>query len=94
MYGLIGRMRAVAGKRGELVEILNAHAVQMPGCRSYVVALDLDDADLIWVTEVWDSATAHKDSLDMPEVKQTIAKARPLIAGFDSHTETKPVSVL
>jgi quinol monooxygenase YgiN len=53
MYGLIGRIRAVSGKRADLAAILIQEDGSMPGCLSYIVAEDPADADLLWVTEVW-----------------------------------------
>lgn len=91
MYGLIGKMRARPGERDVLVEILLESTEAMPGCLSYVVAKDPADADAIWITEVWDNAASHKASLSLPAVQAAIAKARPMIAGFDSHVETEPV---
>ena len=63
----------------------------MPGCLSYVVARDPADADAIWITEVWDSRDSHRASLQLPQVRAAIARARPLIAGFESGVETVPV---
>jgi quinol monooxygenase YgiN len=91
MYGLIGKMRAVAGQRDALVAILLDGVSGMPGCLSYVVAQDPSDADAIWVTEVWDSQASHKASLSLPSVKDAISRGRPLIAGFGQHIETVPV---
>ena len=91
MYGLIGRMRAVPGQRAALAAILLEGTSAMPGCLSYVIAEDPADADALWVTEVWDSAASHQGSLALPAVKDAIARGRPLIAGFDSHTETRPL---
>ncbi|MEI2457237.1 putative quinol monooxygenase [Lysobacter firmicutimachus] len=91
MYGLIGKMTAVAGQRDALTAILLDGIEAMPGCLSYVVARDPKDADAIWITEVWDSADSHRASLALPQVQAAIARARPLIAGFDSHVETEPV---
>ncbi len=91
MYGLIGRIRAVAGQRDALVAILLDGVSGMPGCLSYVVAQDTGDADAIWVTEVWDSQDSHKASLSLPSVKDAISRGKPLIAGFDQHIETAPV---
>lgn len=56
-----------------------------------MVAQDPADADAIWITEVWDSEASHKASLSLPSVKDAISKGRPLIAGFDTQTETVPV---
>ena len=92
MHGLIGRMRAVPGRRDELLAILLEGTAEMPGCLSYIVALDPADADAVWITEVWDSRESHAASLRLPAVRAAIARARPLIAGFDSGTETVPVS--
>jgi quinol monooxygenase YgiN len=89
MYGLIGRIRAVAGKRDELAAILAPGEGGMPGCLSYIVAEDPADSDALWVTEVWTDQAAHRASLQLDSVKAAIAKGRPLIAGFDSHVETK-----
>jgi quinol monooxygenase YgiN len=55
---------------------------EMPGCRSYVVALDSVEPDTLWMTEVWDDQASHEASLTVPSVQQVIARARPLIAGF------------
>ena len=53
MYGLIGKMKAVAGKRDELAQILLTGIGEMPGNLSYMVANDPKDADALWITEVW-----------------------------------------
>jgi quinol monooxygenase YgiN len=88
MYGLIGKMTAVAGQRDALASMLLESTQAMPGCLSYIVATDPADADALWITEVWDSATSHQASLSLQAVKTTIAKARPLIAA--SATEWTP----
>jgi len=91
MYGLIGKMRAVPGRRDELVASLLDGTGAMPGCLSYVVARDPADDDAVWVTEVWESQAHHAASLELPAVRDAIARGRPLIAGFDSHVVTTPV---
>ena len=45
MYGLVGRIKATAGKRAELAAILLEGTGEMPGCLSYIVAEDMADAD-------------------------------------------------
>jgi quinol monooxygenase YgiN len=91
MYGMLGRMKAVPGKRDQLLALLLDSSAGMPGCLSYIVAKDLKDPDALWVTEAWDSKEHHDASLKLPQVQAAIAKARPLIAGFDSRAETEPV---
>lgn len=91
MYGLIGKIMAVPGKREELIGILLEGTGGMPGCRSYIIARDPKDADALWVTEAWDDAASHKASLSLPAVQSAIGKGRALIAGFGERFETEPV---
>ncbi len=91
MYGLIGKIDAVAGQREALAAILLEGTGSMPGCLSYIVATDPADQDALWVTEVWDSPASHRASLALPAVKAAIAKGRPLIAGFGQRVETAPI---
>ena len=91
MYGLIGKMTAVAGQRDALASMLLESTQAMPGCLSYIVATDPADVDALWITEVWDNAASHQASLSLPVVSATIAKARPLIAGFSNRVETVPL---
>ncbi|GHE26853.1 hypothetical protein GCM10007167_04950 [Vulcaniibacterium thermophilum] len=91
MYGLIGKIRTTPGQRDTVVEALLEGTRSMPGCLSYVVALDPGDADAIWVTEVWESREHHQASLGLPAVQAAIARARPHIAGFGERFETLPV---
>ena len=91
MYGLIGKMLAQPGQRDALAAILLAETESMPGCRSYVVAADVSEADALWITEVWDSQELHSASLALPRVRAAIERARPLIAGFGERFETTPV---
>jgi quinol monooxygenase YgiN len=91
MYGLIGSITAASGRRDELAAILMEAVANMPGCISYIVALDVKDKDIIWVTEVWDTRQSHDASLALPAVKKAIAAAKPIIAGFGSQTITTPL---
>ena len=91
MYGLIGKFKAKPGQRDALIASMLDDDTPIPGCFSFVVACDPDDADVVWITEVWESQASHKASLEMPSVKESIARAMPLIASFDQHVETVPV---
>ncbi|MDA0243952.1 MAG: putative quinol monooxygenase [Chloroflexi bacterium] len=91
MYGLIGKMLAVAGQRDALAAILLDGVAGMPGCHSYIIAEDPSDENALWITEVWDSQASHEASLTLPSVQQAIAKGRPLIAGFGERFITAPI---
>ena len=91
MYGLIGKIVAVPGKRDELIGTLLEATTDMPGCLSYIVAKHAADENTAWITEVWDSKASHDASLALPQVKQAIAAARPIIASFGESIITTPV---
>ena len=91
MYGMIGKITAVPGQREALARLLLSGSAAMPGCLSYVVSEDLKDPDALWVAEAWDSKESHAASLKLPAVQDAIAKARPLIVGFDTAAELKPI---
>lgn len=93
MYGLIGKMRCIPGRRADVAKYMDADGAEgMAGCRSFIVAEDPVDNDCLWITEVWDSEEAHKASLQLPKVKASIAQAMPLIAGFEITIKTRPVA--
>jgi quinol monooxygenase YgiN len=90
MFGQINKITAAAGKREELLRLVISGSDKMPGCRSFVVAKDAEDADVIWVTEVWDSPDLHKASMDIPDVKASVEQAMPMIARFETVATTIP----
>lgn len=91
MYGLIGKIDVIPGHRDALAAILLRAVSGMPGCRSYVVAKDPDDPDVLWVTEVWDSKESHSASLGLPSVLSAIREGQSMIGGFSQRTETQPI---
>ena len=91
LYGLIGKIKAVSGRRDALIAAILEGSAAMPGCLSYIVASDADDADAIWITEVWDSEASHDASLQLPAVQASIAKAKDLVASTETGVVTIPV---
>ena len=91
MYGLIVKMTIVPGKREEMIRILKESAADMPGCFSYVVAKDVVDESVLWVTEVWDRSASHDASLSLPRVKNAVPQAKPLVANFERIAATIPI---
>jgi quinol monooxygenase YgiN len=81
MFMLHGRLAAKPGKRDELLAILTegGDGRSMPGCRLYVVAVDGEDADGVWATEIWESPEAHQASLQIESVRERVGRAMPLI---------------
>lgn len=91
MYGLIGKIIAIPGQSDALISILINGISGMPGCLSYVVAMDSSDSDAIWVTEVWTNKESHLSSLSLPSIKNAIRLGKPFIAGFGERFETMPI---
>jgi len=91
MWGMIGKVTLVTGKRDEMIELLKGSANAMPGCLSYIVAKDAADENTIWVTEVWDSKASHDASLSLPAVKDAIPRSKGLVASFERVAVTSPV---
>lgn len=97
LFGLHGTIRAKPGQRDALLAILleaSKGAPRMPGCRLYIVSLVPDDADAIAVTEVWDDKASHDQSIELESVRETIGRARPLIDGFGTSSEFRPMGGL
>jgi quinol monooxygenase YgiN len=94
MYGLFGKMRSCPGQRDALIAHL-LHAADLlrdlDGCYLYIVSSALDDADGIWVTEMWRSQADHQASLTHQAVRDLIAVARPLIAEMPERFEFTPL---
>ena len=91
MYGIIGKLNATDGNREKLIEILLAGAQEMPGCKLYAISADSEDANAIWITEIWDSEESHQESLQLPAVQNAIATGKPMIAGFGERHVVTPI---
>ena len=96
VYGYIGSMRTRPGKREDVIAHLVKSLDDLPaaGCLSYVVSECPDDADRIWVTEVWESAEHHAASLQLPETRAAIETVMPLLTGEFTGQETRVVGGL
>lgn len=92
MYGLIVKLTAADGRRDELIALLAASTCDMPGCFSYVISRDAANADVLWVTEVWESQAAHDSSLTLRAVQAAIPQIKPLIAQLERIAVTEPVA--
>jgi len=96
LYGYIGSMRTREGHRDEVIEILlgGADGLRDAGCQLYAVGSDPADADVIWVSEIWDSRELHDASLQLPETKAAIGRAMPLLTGEFTRQELNVVGGL
>lgn len=93
-FGLVGSFRAQPQRGDALAELLLQAAEALRAnrdCELYVISRSPDDADAVWVTEVWTSRDAHRASLEEDRVRELITQARPLIAGLGERFELSPV---
>jgi quinol monooxygenase YgiN len=95
-YGYIGSMRTSSGHRDDVIKILlsGATGLRAAGCQLYAVCTDPADANVIWVTEIWDSAEHHDASLQLPETRAAIAVAMPMLTGEFTRQELTVVGGL
>jgi quinol monooxygenase YgiN len=78
-----GTLGAIAGHRDELVAMLTRRNDRLRGlgCHLYEVGIADDAPDTVFVVELWESEEAHRRSLQQPDVKASIAAARPILSG-------------
>ena len=94
MFGMHGSFKAQPGRGDELAAILLEAAAGLRGderCLLYIVSRDLNQPDMVWVTEAWTDREAHDASLRAPGTPELIARARPLIAEVEGRAELEPL---
>jgi quinol monooxygenase YgiN len=79
----VGTLGSLPGRRDELVAHLTRRSpgLEQAGCLVYEVGIDDAEPDTVFVMELWQTAEAHRASLALPEVQESIAAARPLLSG-------------
>jgi quinol monooxygenase YgiN len=83
-YLLHGKLMAKPGASDELANILMEASKLVstaPGCKLYLISKDYQDANSVFVTEVWDSKEDHDNSLKIEGVRDLIMKAMPILDG-------------
>jgi len=82
-FANVGTLGVLPGRRDELVAHLTrpSETLLSAGCLMYEVGVSDEEPETVFVVELWTSAEAHRASLQLPEVQQAIAEARPLLSG-------------
>jgi quinol monooxygenase YgiN len=60
-------------------------------CLLYVVSRDVEEPDVVWVTEAWTDQQSHAASLEDPAALELIGRALPLLAGPPEARQLDPV---
>jgi quinol monooxygenase YgiN len=77
-----GKAKAHAGKGDELARVLLDAAAELdadPGCELYLVNRQVDDPDLIWVTELWRSQSDLDASIERIRGSEGVSRAMALV---------------
>ena len=85
-FAVNGKLIAIRGKRDALTEYLLSAAQKMESldtCYCYIVGVDPEDGDAVYIFEVWENEAAHQAALQMDVFQRLIDEARPLIAGME-----------
>ncbi|MCQ4200588.1 putative quinol monooxygenase [Streptomyces sp. NPDC058783] len=82
-YGCIASTKTRPGCREEVVSLLLSatDGLRPAGCDLYPVGRSDDDETTIWVTEKWRTREHHDASLELPEAKDAIGRAMPMLTG-------------
>lgn len=90
------RMVAQPGRGSALAHTLLRVADSLrdaPGCELYLVNVSADEADTVWITEVWASAAASDEALarDLSEIGIGISDMIGLLAGPPELVDLTPL---
>lgn len=82
-FANVGTLGTQPGQQEAVVAILTRANPQLAeaGCLLYEVGTSEETPDTVFVTELWTSAEAHQESLQLPSVREAIAEAMPLLSG-------------
>ncbi|MCQ6561809.1 putative quinol monooxygenase [Paenibacillus mendelii] len=86
-YTMFGQLKAQPGKRDELAKMMleSSETLQgMEGCIFYILNESVNEPDVLWIMELWESAEAHAASLKDEKVRAVIEQCKPLIAGVSA----------
>lgn len=85
-FAYVGTLGTKPGKRDDVVALLTRRSSELAdaGCLLYEVGVNDDEPDSVFVSELWESAEAHRASLQLASVRATIAEAMPLLSGQNS----------
>lgn len=91
---MLVRLTAVAGRRAALLDMLNTYAdglAEEPGTEVYIVSVDPDDADLVWLYEMFtdeDAEHAHRSSTGFADL---ISQMSDLVAAPPAVLRMEPL---
>ncbi|KOP31469.1 MULTISPECIES: antibiotic biosynthesis monooxygenase [unclassified Exiguobacterium] len=85
-YCLFTKFFVSENKREEMVDILlnaSRSMEKLEECEIYVVSVSDEEANVVYVYEVWSNETSHKASLNLAVTQTLIQKAKPLLENVE-----------
>ena len=82
-HAVYTRFTTQPDKGPELIDVLlraNDIVSEAEGCRQYIINHDIDNKDLIWVTELWDNQEDYAISLTLDGCKELTTEATHFLA--------------
>jgi quinol monooxygenase YgiN len=93
-YALLNKLTTLPGKRDQVLEILLESGRLFdnnPACYLYLVSESTDDANVVWVIDLWSSQEEHAVALKAPELRPFVEKAMPLLEGMPEQIELRAI---
>ena len=82
-FANVGSLETKPGQRDAVLSILvrPMAGLREAGCLLYEVGVNDAVPDTVFVCELWESAEAHRTSLELESVQAAIEEAMPLLTG-------------
>ena len=93
-FGMQARFTTHPGRGADLAAMLLEAAAGLEtrdACLLYLVGRDVEEPDVVWVTEAWTDQESHAASLQDPAALELIQRALPLLAGPPEARQIDPV---
>lgn len=84
-FALINKLITKPGKRDEVISILLESAKPFQdnkACLLYLVHKDEEDANAIWVVDLWTNKAGHEAELSKTQLQEYVKKAMPMLEGM------------
>jgi quinol monooxygenase YgiN len=85
-FSIFGKFTVHEGQRDTMVDILLQAAESMNNlddCEIYLVNIDDNEPNSVFVYEVWMNEEAHQASLALEATQTLISRAKPIITGME-----------
>jgi quinol monooxygenase YgiN len=92
-YVLINKMTTKPNARQQVIDIMIEAGKLFsdnPSCLLYIVSASKDDANLIWVQDIWKNQTDHELAMKSEEMSDYVKQAMPLLEGMPEQFEVEP----